>query len=144
MPFQFQNISKLPRLLMFLGLRGMQSKPTLWFIITRIHQLINSSTYKPTNSSTHKPNNSQTYQLINSKTHQLKNSSTQKLINSKAHQLNSSPTQQLTNSQTCQFTSSPTHKPINSSTQRLNFIVFILQYGSNFHSVLARKLVIKQ
>ena len=109
MPFQFQNISKLPRLLMFLEQRGVQSKPTLWFINTRIHQLINlqahqltnSQTYQLTSSSTYKPTNSSTHKLINLQAHQLATSST--LINSRAHKLVNLQAHQLTSPSTHQL-----------------------------------------
>ena len=83
----------------------------------------------PESSTTPKYINSSTLQLINSK---LK---TQKLTNSKTHKFNNSPTQNLINPKS--------HQPKISSTQRLKLLPFILQYRSNFRSVLAKILVIK-
>ena len=78
------------------------------------HRVINSQ----------KPNNSRRHQLINPQTPQIQSPLTQ-----------SSPTQKLPNSKTHQLKSSP--------TQKLKLLSFILQYRSNFRSVLAKILVKK-
>ena|GEM_PF-529007 len=102
---------------------------------SRIHQLTNPRTHKLVNSSTHKLTNLPTYQLTNSQTCQLANSQTCKLANSQTHK--------LANSQTCKPANSQTHQLTTPSTQKLKIIIFILQCRFNFHSVLAKLLVIK-
>ena len=69
---------------------------------------------------------------------QFTNSSAQKLISSKTHQFKNSLTHKLINSQTHQLTNSSVQKLINSLTQKLKSLSFILQYCSNFCSVLAK------
>ena len=80
--------------------RGFQLTKTQQLPNVSTHQLLNSPTYKPTNS-----------KLTSSSTHKLKNSRTYKLI------------------------SSSTQNP---STQNLKSLSFILQYSSNFRSILAK------
>ena len=77
-------------------------------------QLTNSSTQKLINSQNHQHTNSSAHELISTKTHQFKNSLTHGLISSKTHQFK------------------------NSLTQKLKLLSFILQYRSNFRSVLAK------
>ena len=89
---------------------------------SRIHHRINLQTQKIINSQTYHPNNSRIHQLINLQTHQLTNSK-------------KPPTHQLVSSQTHKF---QTHQLTNSSTQKVKIIIFLLQYHSNFHSVLAK------
>ena len=106
----------------------MQDRPAHWLINSqkpnksRSHQLTKSQTPQLTNSPTQK--------LHNTKAPQHKSSPTQKLINTKAHQLKNPPTQKLPNTKAHQLKSSP--------TQKLKSLSFILQYRSNFRSVLAK------
>ena len=78
---------------------------------------------------------SSTYKLINLQAHQLQ---TYKFVNSK---LTSSSTHKFKNTRTCKLINSSTQNP---STQNLKSLSFILQYRSNFHSVLAKLQVKKQ
>ena len=91
---------------------------------------------KPNNSRMRQPINSKYHQPINSKTstHKLKNinprtqkTSTYKLKKSSIHELKKH-----------QPTNSKNHQLKNSSTQKLKSLSFVLQYHSNFRSVLAK------
>ena len=128
------------RCLLFLGCQHkintpliyqVQDKTTRWFINSRkpithenptTPEYITASTYKLKKSSTHKLTTQTTPEYINLQTHQLTNSK-------------KPPTHQLVSSQTHKF---QTHQLTNSSTQKVKIIIFILQYHSNFHSVLAK------
>jgi len=44
---------------------------------------------------------------------------------------------------TCQLINLPTHKLTNSKTQKLKFVIFILQNHSDFHPILAKILGVK-
>ena len=77
--------------------------------------------------------NSQSYKLT--KKQQIPNESTHQLIGSPTYKLKNSQVQQLTNSKSHQPKS---HQPKISSTQKLKLLPFILQYRSNFRSVLAK------
>jgi len=78
--------------------------------------------------------NSSTYKLISLPTHQLTISPSRKFINLQARQLANPSIHHLPTSQTRQLA--------NSSTKNLEFIIFILQYQSNFYSILAKILAV--
>ena len=86
-------------------------------------------------------NNSKPFEPITPK---LISPSTQKLINSSSQKLIISLTQKLINPLTQKLINSLAPKIINSLTQNPNFFIFILQYASNFHAVLAKILAKKQ
>ena len=71
-----------------------------------------------------------THKLAIPSTYKLKNSSTQKLINPSTHKLTTPSIYKLKNFSI--------HELIDSSTRKLNFLYFILQQHSKFHSVLAK------
>ncbi len=110
-----------------------QDKTTRWFINSRrtithesptTTEYTTTSTYKLKKTSTHKHT---TQTTPDTSTHQLTTPST--------HRLKKTPTHQRVSSQTHKF---QTHQLTNSSIQKVKIIIFILQYHSNFHSVLAK------
>lgn len=118
-----------------------------------------SPTCTPQNSQTHQLTNLQTHQLISSAPHQLcipstrhlKNLHVHHVINSSRHphenmqtnKLVTTATPQLLTPSTRVLTNSSTYQLTNSSTQNLKKVIFVLQYRSDFYSVLARMLVKK-
>jgi len=111
--------------------------PTHQLDISPTHKLINLPTRQLANPSTHHLTISQIYQLtklVSLSTRQFALSPFRKFINLQAYQLANSSIHHLPTSQTRQLA--------NLSTKKLKYIIFILQYHSNFHSVLAKILAV--